>query len=384
MNSTRGTWYQLRLTLMTAALTLSTLSLGLSGCGEVMDLPADGATAAPEPTPALSTTPEGLSYVTLARFQGYADPANGIFELWMVEEPTQVSDDGDLRTAGQQLPFCSLNVQADGNAGTNPVNSIQIYNLPNTTETTITDCRADTPTGNHSNGFASGGAVDVWDTLFGENGIWCSNVRIDNFYTRSFDRIYAEIETFNGQAGQAGLGQTFGSMGLDDDLIGDDAPVATFGLWDYGPMTARAGGYDGVTIQWSVGLPSAAPFDFEGRVVAVQQETCGDLITNNCNATVDEGCGTFADAAPCTDDLDCVSGLCDEIGGTCSTTCAPGFYGESCDPCPSNVGGVCGGVDRVVASTEGPATTEPLGKANASAPRECMATVASFPAAMGT
>ena len=295
---------------------------------------AEGAleTEAPEP---IEPTQR---FRTLVTFSGYADPANGIFEIW-----TETSPDGarlqDGYATGEAALFCELAVGEDDDPDTNPPNTVQVFSEAGSTFVGRTDCRDDPPAGTVYTGEV--GLTDIWEST----GVFCSSVTIENFFSRRLGPVYAEIVDFTGRSGQIGMGDVLLSTGESVPPPGANGPGVDYGLWRYGPLAAQGDANDERTVQWQFKASSSEAYTFDGRIIELIVEDCATEDDDNCDGQDNEGCGEIADGEGCTIDADCNSGSCNG-SNLCDTTCAGGQYGAGCDACPSNALGVCSGDDR--------------------------------------
>ena len=319
-----------------ASLTLALVCV-VSACAET-----DSPHGVDDPEPSLPVqlgVTETAVYRELATFEGYADPENGIFEIWSVTEVSQSSTSGEYVTATSPL-FCGTAVGEDGNPDTNPLNTLQIFTESDSTATGPTACRALKPAGTVSDGIVSG--IDRWLVT----DVFCSTVTIENFHNRPVGALYAEIQQFNGLPNQVAMGAAFGGTAESVNQPGDEGPRATHGLWRYGPLESQGAGYDERSIQWQFQQGSNAYFQFSGRIVERIVEDCSNGVDDNCDGRVNEGCATFTTGADCVDHADCASGSCDSGSSECDASCSAGTYGPSCLPCPSTAQGICSGVTR--------------------------------------
>ena len=307
---------------------------------QIVDPVSDAAPQFTSVLPDLGTTGQ---WVTLGRFEGYADPETGQFDLFMIEEPVTGRVDSQFATREQALPYCDLTVGSDGSMQTNPNDTIQILTEGGSVQQTVSDCRSIAPPGTIYTGYdgeVEGG--DMWASL-GESGVFCANITIENFNTFEFPEVMAEIQAFNGTAGQVALGRTFGGM-AEPDTLGWDGPRAVYGLWRFGALTEQGGGRDEATMQWVFGATVKSAFTFQGQVIAWANEDCTNGLddTSFCgDGLADEGCGIFVDGAYCTGESDCLSGACND--NACADTCADGSWGPSCAACPAFEAVICGG-----------------------------------------
>ncbi len=263
-------------------------------------------------------------------FEGFADPENGIFEIWMVEpQYSTESRDGNYATT-QQPMWCELEVGEDGNVETNPVNTIQLHTETDSTHTTAFGCRSGVEDGDVSTGM--NGMVDTYQAL----GVFCANVTATSFFEDDLGTVVTEIQYHSGLSTQfAHSTATGGNAETTDFGDHEDRPRASYGMWVYGPLPP-----DGHrTLQWQFKLGSEAAFEFRGRVLALNQEDCDSPGDEDCSGVANDGCFDGADGSDCSGHADCASEVCDFETHTCSETCDPGEFGPDCTPCTSTCGG---------------------------------------------
>ncbi len=161
-----------------------------------------------------------------SHFEGYADPENGIFELWTVDpDPTESSRDGQFATAEQPL-WCEMTVFEDGDENTSLPETIQIHTEANTVFSHKTGCRGVTVEGDVSTGMV--GAAD----MFQMRGVFCANVTAANFYTRDLGTVVVEIDYHSGTSDQFAHSKATGGNAEVFDFGSDSArPQATYGMW---------------------------------------------------------------------------------------------------------------------------------------------------------
>ncbi len=309
---------------------LTALGFLLIGCAEwdseVPDVPVE---TPPATVSTLDARPRVSTFVTAARFEGYADPANGIFEIAVVPNSQR---QGQYSTTESAL-YCAGVVESDGDPNTNPVNTFQLDTIEDTVFSTADGCRGVEPTGNPAVGAGLG-----YESL----GVFCANVRAWNFATVPRHGVYAEIEIFTGLETQVGMSEFLGGSAERFSPDGYQSPSVEYGLWDYNDLAAEGDPWDSRTIQWVFKRGSNNAFSFEGRIIFEVQEDCFNGIDDDCDDEVDNYCGDWLDGEACFDDADCASGSCDM--GLCATTCGANTYGTGCLQCPFTGNGTCNGV----------------------------------------
>ena len=270
--------------------------------------------------PPSANTPVAGTFRTLGHFEGFADPENGIFEIWMVEPDYS---DGEYATAEQPL-WCNMAVGEDDNPLTNPPNTVQLMTEDESVHATGSACRADKVEGDVSTGTV--GVVDSYHDL----GVFCANVTMTSFLDDD-ELLVAEIERHTGDDNQhAHSTATGGNAEAVDFGVQANRPRAGLGMWVYGPLAP--GGSR--TMQWQFKNGSAVAYQFFGRVVARRDDCEYD---EDCDG-VFEGCFLGGEGDDCESHHDCDSEICSPEN-TCEAPCNPGEFGPDCEPCPSACGG---------------------------------------------
>ena len=318
-----------------AALVVLSACVGLDEAPELDSEPAEPVYSAPAPQEELRVQ-ETERYITLATFEGYADPATGEFRIETT--PTLAAErlQGQL-TREQGIGFCELEADNDGNPGTGSVDTVELVTEAGTVFAAlpfdfvnIGECTSRDPVGdsalysNNPESFPEAARQADYTPL----GVFCGNVLIRSFYDGAFDNVYAEITEFSGLPGTQGAyvctpGDCPGT-GAHANRSGAGGPDNSEGLWSYGafgPADLAPGGTDEASMQWAFKLGSIADFSFRGRVIAVASENCGNGEDDDCNGVADDGCGIFPDGTPCVDDSDCAIGYCIPATGLCGDGC---------------------------------------------------------------
>ncbi len=321
--------------------------MGALGASMVACSDADPDAEAPaesggESTSDLELSQDGDRFTVEYTFEGGWTPEGGLWvgELTRTPSPRITSASGLVSVA--QADYCEQDAENDGVAGSNPPNTFELVTDSATyasfgpfewTPGAGCDAPGHTPTPDTSN--------------YAPNGVTCAEVTLRSFYSIPFANVHAEIREFSGTAGHYGFVFPEGTSAPDPD--GPGGVLAQYGLWAYGDMDAAGGANDASTVQWTFQNSDTTPFDFRGRVVAEITEICGNFIDDDCDAIIDEGCGSFPQMAGCENDIDCASGFCD-AGGRCGApTCPNGAIdgsesdvdcgGPGCPDC--TVGQVC-------------------------------------------
>ena len=325
---------------------LTLVGLLQMGCSDWDSELVDGSTAVPQrPTATLSESPPVRTYVTAVRFEGYADPENGIFEIAVINDSSDQRS-GEYSTSTSAL-YCPGVIESDGDPNSNPVGSFQLDTIEDTVFSTPSECRAAEPTGNPAVGAGFG-----YESL----GVFCANVRAWNFATQPRHGVHAEIEIFTGFGNQVGMSELLGGSAELESPHGYQPPSTLYGLWDYNDLAGQGDPWDSRTIQWVFLNGTDSAFTFEGRIVYEVWEDCFNGLDDDCDDEVDNNCGNWLDGEECFDDADCASDLCDL--GFCADTCTPDTYGTSCLQCPFTGSGTCNGIGDCDDGAAGTGTCE--------------------------
>jgi cysteine-rich repeat protein len=301
-----------------ARLVLASTCLALIQCVEVDPSSSSSIpTSAKAPPLAEPIKTERGTLVEMARIEGHGNPETG--ELWMRVVPTgadgQAREDGvegNAQALARPGGNCSLTANdPDEMRGTNPDDTLEFYTLGNV---------AGAPT-NHQSSFDPGVcethlesdlAADPFysSVLFPSSGTGCAYQRVQNFYSKRFERVFMDIDVWNGNYttnGPYGPGFTNGTT---TTRPGRNAPSQSLGLWDFGPLAER--GAPGDTVDMWIffkNAPGGGDFNFSGLLIGELIETCGDNDDDDCDGVNDNNCGNTLTGDACFSDLDCAEGL---------------------------------------------------------------------------
>ncbi len=298
-------------------------------------------------------------WVTIGRFAGYGNTATGEFDIWMVEA-TESSVEDDVTSMGQfstgaAATWCPGTTVADGEAGSNPDDTFEIYSQPADPDRLKNpgNCREDGDPWDPQ-GYSEIG--DIWGTT---TGVFCPRVTLTSFHLSQLrGGALAELTAFNGDpVAHAFLTDDQGSAGVADLDFGRDTPSNSIGAIYYPPMTEHDGDFYSMTRQWHFANQNSGSFTFEGQIVRLEREICGNGVSEDCDNVLDEGCFSFAQGEDCVDDSDCQSFVCDD-DDTCAVECGDNYFGNpegppNCLECPNSGGIYCGGPNRSLGCDDG-------------------------------
>ena len=166
------------------------------------------------------------------------------------------------------------------------------------------------------------------------SGIFCFDAQVTSYLTWPTTEVYAELTSVSPEPGYYGYAYPFGTGANAVDVTPDcgppgsssniGTPSAALGLWAHGAIDSGST----ATTQW-VFQNDGGAFSFRGRLVAMSDEDCSDLVDNDCDGYANDGC----------------------TGGQCCASNAPGLQPGECGgpvgACPAGEDcGICGiGVD---------------------------------------
>lgn len=299
-------------------------------------------------------------WVVGSYFQGYGNTETGEFDIWMVDSSEGSLEDnvtgmGQFAT-GVPGQWCPGNTVADGDPNGNPDDSFELVSVTppgGTSLTDITDCREQAGDSD-SDGFTEFG--DVWTF---STGIFCPRVTLTSYYLGQIRAgALAELTSFNGDpVAHAVLTEDQGSSGAPFVDFGRNAPSNGIGAFFYPPMTEHGDSFYQMTRQWHFANLNDGWFTFEGRIMILHREICGNGVSEDCDSDVDEGCISYGEGEDCVDDWDCESFFCND-SDVCAADCIDNFYGNPegppyCLECPNSGGLYCGGAERSVGCEDG-------------------------------
>lgn len=326
---------------------LITSAAVLVGCNVDDVQPEHQETIRPEPV---------AQRLTLARFEGWANPETGEMHIEMV--PLLPEDRQILGQRGidgfsvvEQAQWCTLNVVADGTPDDGPDESVELYTPSGNVANTSAACTALANV--HHTGpdaIAPGARFDLF-------GVFCAGVKFSNFYTNALEDVYAEITFHDGGSAFYSHNRPYGT-GVLELTEGRNPPSHDQGgLFPYGDFDARGGATTSATVVWTFKAPDARLFTFTGVLSSSIAEICGNGTDDDCDGVKDNACGQFLIGEDCLEDADCDSGTCDgadlaaDVFGSCAPSCVSGTYWDagmgSCEDCPGgqatpcNNNGVC-------------------------------------------
>lgn len=325
-----------------------------TGCGPAGNEPVSWLEATGSPEVPVTAT------VALAEFEGYANPSTGEFSVQVVRtfdphvQLQAIYEGHGLRTIGQAgtlvgpggpaaepAPWCTGRVVNDGTAGSNPVDTFELYTDPATIAAALP--------GDPIPPVCAVGNQAQYPGL----GVFCATVRAMNFNTMGWSEVHAQLYKFDGSPDLKpySLGQGTSVVTVDELNDGETLPQYTnlpdpgdeLALWRYGDLAADGGS---ATQVWSFQNASqAGGFNFRGRVIGHVAENCDTPdINEDCDplGRGDNACRLYLAGAECTHDSDCLSMLCTD--DVCADGCRDGLWGASCQyECPGGYANACSG-----------------------------------------
>jgi len=159
--------------------------------------------------------------VPVGTFELAIDPANGTATF--------------VDYASTSKGLFEVNIERDGNAGTNPDDSGELVSA------------------NQGNGLADCGAVDTF----------CLDVTFQNFYMQALTDVEVHFESISPPTGHAATNSDTSAHGLDN----------TLGLFSFGNIDRAGGAMDSNTVTWNLG-DDGVPFTVRGKVWA-NIDPCG-------------------------------------------------------------------------------------------------------------
>lgn len=302
-------------------------------------------------------------------FEGYANPAEGIFEVRILEPEEWVlldpAAEEAYRTQRQGLNDYCWSLVTPGVVDT-------VY-LETLTATIAED--DDCPTWHDE--------AILPSSYNSANRAFCATVRITSFWEEPINNLYAEIVSVAPEefAMYPNVFRTTFGLGNGAEVPegGHRGPTDdNGGLVSYGNFTT------GLSIEewWVFQRPSDVDFFFNGVIPYLRAEVDND-IDDDCDGLIDEDTGSYPDGDECLNDLDCEGGACDCSGAPCGedeiATCRTIICGdglvEGIEVCDNGSGA---GVDSAVCDFDCTAVLCGDGHANTSAGEVC------DPGAVGT
>ncbi len=329
--------------------------------------------------------------VQLARIHGYGNPATG--ELWIraVEGGEATPTDGIAGQAHAVSSFCSQDAEglgADNDPNSHPTDAFEFFTVPEPGGCEDNDFDG-VPDDNPmvcNDGMFGGVAFNAFDqstcegrlpagadtraggagahsAAFTTDGVGCARQRVGNYTSKTFARVFLDIDVFNGDPTHYPYGFPF-ALGEDVDgtpngsaqgavqtpTTGRARPDSALGLWDFGSMAP------GETADMWIFFRNgdSNDFTFTGFILGEVLEDCGDNDDDDCDGVDDNGCFDQPFGAACYHNDDCTSGSCsgvtinsllgaaavpgsstlsDDIAGSCDAECGNGLIegAEECD-----------------------------------------------------
>ena len=267
--------------------------------------------------------------VTVGYFRGWADPDGNLAHVEVTpayewSNATSGRPVGDGFVQVEQALWCEPTIVRDGDPNGNPNNTFDIYSDEDKTWSDAALCAARTAE-LHPGADTS---------LYADNGVFCFDVVIKNYYNKAWNGVYAVIDVHTGSPDQYGyVDGVSGGTGSPSPARGRNPPTpVNGGLFFVGDFTARGQAGDNTLTQWTFQKGTTTYFEFEGRLLAEVAENCTNDVDDDCDSRIDNNCNEYADFAACLEDNDCISDLCfdanliGDVFGTCAETCGSGTY----------------------------------------------------------